>query len=789
MLNPVQLTLIQPAMKKLTLLFLLLPVFLNAQDIIYTVSGDYNGGKTPFDSIMVDNITNGTSISFSNLPEHDYYQINLTKNAYWGTVSVFDIEEPSSFTLLENSPGNLSIRYGGLNETTIKVSIINVNGQTLYLRNDLVLLPSQFLRVKLGSEGLYFVKIESLLETKTFKAIGSAQETVYAVEVGNGINTKSVSSTTLKSTTLTGEGDFTFEEGDSIRIWGFRKEIYALPKHLKILKSDNINFKFETVYYSTNVEMAYPDSVGVDSIFLVDNDTIFCKKINGEYILQGDIILTEKQLAIAPTKGASTSDLTKLWTDGIVYYKINNSFTDKARVIEAVSHYQNITPLTFKNIDDLSGSNITNYIEFVSTKNKNDSYLGMIGGRQTINIGNTETSGTIIHEIGHAVGLIHEHSRTDRDNYITLNWYNINSNFLFRRNDFRKLYRSKCLGNLDFNSIMIYSSVVKTNSGKEVLVITKLDGTTYKSQRSNLSKGDIKIIEELYGSISKKKPVVATITPSNPTISSMTLMGNISFDGGSSITARGFGWCKAGETVYKLENVNGTTGKFEFTLNNLKPNTEYWIYAFASNSNGTAFGDLRSFRTKGFGTLVYDGRTYKTVIINGKEWMAENLAYLPAVHPPTSESYAEARYYVYGYTGTDVDSAKQQSNYTTYGVLYNWVAAKAACPPGWHLPSSTEMSALRNWVGSAEKMKATSGWSINGNGTNTSGFSALPGGRRDDSDNFNFIGGSGWWWSTLEDNTYKSYAHALYISSGSIIFFGNTLYPKIHGYSVRCVKD
>ena len=787
-------------MKKLTFLFLLLPVFLNAQDIVYTVSGDYNGGKTPLNYIIVDNITNGTSISFSDLPEHDYYQINLTKNAYWGTVSVFDIEETSNYVLLENSPGNLSIRYGGLNETNIKVSIINVNGQTFYISNDLVLNPSQFLHIKLGSEGLYFVKIESSVEAKTFKVIGSAQETDYAVEVGNGINTKSVSSSTLKSMTLLGAGDFTFEEGDSIRIWGFRKGIYALPKHLKILKSDNINLKFENVYYSTNMEMAYPDSVGVDSKFLLNNDTIICKKINGEYIFQGDIILTEKQLGIAPIKGASTSDLTKLWTDGIVYYKINNLFNDKTRIIDAVNQYQNSTPLTFQNIDNLSGSDITNYIEFVSTKNKTDSYLGMIGGRQTINIGDTRNSGTIIHEIGHAVGLIHEHSRTDRDNFIKLNWSNILLNFPLNINDFRKLSSSKCLDNLDFNSVMIYSSVILTNLGKEVLVITKLDGSKYEAQRSYLSKGDIKIIEELYGSISKKKPVVSTIRPSNPTISSMTLTGFVSFDGGSSITARGFGWCEAGGTVYKLENVNGTTGKFEFTLNNLKPNTEYWSYAYASNSNGTAIGDLVSFRTtqgNTSGTSTFtdtrDGRTYKTVIINGKEWMAENLAYLPSVSPPSAGSNTAPYYYVYGYTGTDVATAKQQANYTSYGVLYNWPAAMAACPPGWHLPSDAEWTTLTTFLGGVSvaggKLKETGifHWaSPNTGATNELGFTALPAGFRDHVGSFSNVNRFGYWWSSTEYNNDIVFYRYLY-TGGSNVYANK--YTKEDGYSVRCVRD
>lgn len=116
-------------------------------------------------------------------------------------------------------------------------------------------------------------------------------------------------------------------------------------------------------------------------------------------------------------------------------------------------------------------------------------------------------------------------------------------------------------------------------------------------------------------------------------------------------------------------------------------------FVFAKYVIYTANGELNKSKTPldselvenlrtGTGTLVYDGRTYNTVIIDGKEWMAEKLAYLPSVSPLTTGSAITPHYYVYGYSGTDVATAKQQSNYTTYGVLYNCPAAKAACPPG-----------------------------------------------------------------------------------------------------------
>ena len=58
------------------------------------------------------------------------------------------------------------------------------------------------------------------------------------------------------------------------------------------------------------------------------------------------------------------------------------------------------------------------------------SYVGRIGGRQTISIGNSDGSitckhGNIVHEIAHALGFFHEHSRPDRDQYVSVLWKNV----------------------------------------------------------------------------------------------------------------------------------------------------------------------------------------------------------------------------------------------------------------------------------------------------------------------------------------------------------------------------
>jgi uncharacterized protein (TIGR02145 family) len=196
-----------------------------------------------------------------------------------------------------------------------------------------------------------------------------------------------------------------------------------------------------------------------------------------------------------------------------------------------------------------------------------------------------------------------------------------------------------------------------------------------------------------------------------------------------------------------------------------------------------------------------DNRNYATVKIGTQVWMAENLAYLPAVSPSSAGSYTELRYYVYDYQGTDVTAAKVNANYTTYGVLYNWPAAKAACPLGWHLPNDNEWKQLEmalgmtqlqadatGWRGTdqGKQMKTTSGWYDNGNGTNTSGFSALPGSDRDSNGDFYGITEYGHWWSSTENLARYAWGRHLFYHTSDVY---RNYYTKENGFSVRCVRD
>ena len=131
------------------------------------------------------------------------------------------------------------------------------------------------------------------------------------------------------------------------------------------------------------------------------------------------------------------------------------------------------------------------------------------------------------------------------------------------------------------------------------------------------------------------------------------------------------------------------------------------------------------------------------------------------------------------------------ANGTTYGKLYNWYAVndkRGLAPKGYHIPTDAEWTILTDNLGeeAGTKMKSTSGWDNNGNGTNTSGFAGLPGGYRFYNGNFDDIGAYGYWWSSSEDDT--DYAWYRYLGNGT--GYVNSYYSnKRVGFSVRCLRD
>jgi|JFJP01.1.fsa_nt_gi uncharacterized protein (TIGR02145 family) len=190
-----------------------------------------------------------------------------------------------------------------------------------------------------------------------------------------------------------------------------------------------------------------------------------------------------------------------------------------------------------------------------------------------------------------------------------------------------------------------------------------------------------------------------------------------------------------------------------------------------------------------------NGEIYPTVKIGNQCWFAKNLnvgelvqEYDPQTDNNTIEKYCHENYLL---------------NCQEYGGLYLWdemmnysttPGVQGICPGGWHIPTDNEWTTLEEFLGGPDiaggklKENGFDHWiEPNTGATNTSGFTALPGGTRAPSGFVGSPGYSGNWWSStqLYDPSLVWYRY-LYYSHGISSRYSET---KDNGYSVRCLKD
>jgi len=133
------------------------------------------------------------------------------------------------------------------------------------------------------------------------------------------------------------------------------------------------------------------------------------------------------------------------------------------------------------------------------------------------------------------------------------------------------------------------------------------------------------------------------------------------------------------------------------------------------------------------------------------------------------------------------------ANGATYGKLYNWYAVNTGslCPSGWHIPTDAEWQTLVDALGgdavAGGAMKATTLWSSPNTGaTNSSGFTALPGGYRLNDGSFYTVGGLGSFWSSTEYSSFNAWYRSLYYNYSDV---SRTNHYKDYGFSCRCLRD
>jgi len=237
-------------------------------------------------------------------------------------------------------------------------------------------------------------------------------------------------------------------------------------------------------------EKAFPNSTGDTVTLQYNGQAVTCELIEGYYIYQGDMIIQPD--ADKASKGAGIDVTSKRWPFGVVYYVISSNIPAQNRITDAIKQWESSTDLLFEErIDE------NNYIQFTWHPDGCASWVGMQGGKQDIWIADWGNTGSVMHEIGHALGLEHEHSKKNRDEHIRIIWENVDPN---NKHNFEINYGTVITEGFDFSSLMLYpSNAFPIDNTKPT--ITKLDGSTFSAQRNALSSGDIQIISKMYSDL------------------------------------------------------------------------------------------------------------------------------------------------------------------------------------------------------------------------------------------------------------------------------------------------
>lgn len=197
-----------------------------------------------------------------------------------------------------------------------------------------------------------------------------------------------------------------------------------------------------------------------------------------------------------------------LWPARTIPYEIDAGFPDSSAVKKAIQHWNTKTSIRF-----VARAKQPDYVRINYVPGGASGTVGRRGGMQVVSIGKDCPMGSVAHELGHSVGLWHEHCRSDRNKFVTIDDSNIKEEC---KGNFKQDWIDEAptptvdLGPYDYGSLMHYSgpceSFAVDKRDPVITALKKLPDGVKMGQRDGLSAGDIAAVEELYKGVAKPKP-------------------------------------------------------------------------------------------------------------------------------------------------------------------------------------------------------------------------------------------------------------------------------------------
>ncbi len=315
-------------------------------------------------------------------------------------------------------------------------------------------------------------------------------------------------------------------------------------------------------------------------------------------------------------------------------------------------------------------------------------------------------------------------------------------------------------------------------------------------------------------SLISSEPTITTSSVTNITSTSATLHATITFDGGADITSRGFIYGTDADNLAEIVQSTDVTTDFAYTLTGLTPNTTYYYKAFATNSEGTGYGEIMSFTTSQATSGDLHGHNWVDLgLPSGLLWATTNVG---AENPEDYGDYyawgeTELHYSVNGTDTTWLNGYEDGYSWTTYrycngseSTLTKYCndseygdngftdtlttlestddAATANWGTGWRMPTQEELlelydNCIREWT----EQNGVNGYLFTGSNGNSI-FLPATGGR--DGSSLYGAGSDGNYWSSSLSSGDTYSAWGLYFTSGDC---GTGIYLRCYGRSVRAV--